>query len=122
MTWLWYVLIGTASGVISGMGIGGGAILIPALTLFFGMEQKTAQNINLIYFIPTAIIALLSHVKQGNIEKKGLWTIILFGILGATSGSMLAIRMDATFLRRLFGCFLFLMGCHELFRREKQTE
>ena len=44
-------LIGLVSGIISGMGIGGGTILIPALSIFFDYEQHTAQNFNLIYFI-----------------------------------------------------------------------
>ena len=49
------ILIGLISGIISGMGIGGGTILIPALTIILSMEQNTAQAINLIYFIPTAV-------------------------------------------------------------------
>ncbi|MDR1913813.1 MAG: TSUP family transporter, partial [Clostridiales bacterium] len=71
-----YVIIGLLSGIISGMGIGGGTILIPALCILYDTQQQTAQNINLIYFIPTAIIALITHVKQGNIEKKPLPPII----------------------------------------------
>ena len=81
------IIIGFLSGIISGMGIGGGTILIPALSIFFDYEQHTAQNFNLIYFIPTAIIALFTHAKSGNIEKKGLFKIILFGLVGAGAGA-----------------------------------
>ena len=62
------ILIGLISGIISGMGIGGGTILIPALTIILNMEQKTAQAINLIYFIPTAVTAVITHLKANNIE------------------------------------------------------
>lgn len=58
------VIIGFLSGIISGMGIGGGAILIPALILTYGIEQKLAQGINLVYFLPTAVIALIVHIKK----------------------------------------------------------
>ena len=57
-------LIGFLSGIISGMGIGGGTILIPALLFLTDITQQQAQGINLIYFIPTALTALMTHQKQ----------------------------------------------------------
>ena len=63
-------VIGFISGIISGMGIGGGAILIPALVMLTDLSQQSIQGINLIYFIPTAIAALISHIKDGNVEKR----------------------------------------------------
>lgn len=109
-------LIGLLSGIISGMGIGGGTILIPALTLFFGFEQKLAQNINLIYFIPTAIIAIITHSKNDNLEKKGLFKIILFGLIGALAGSFIAVNLDSKILRKIFGWFLLFMGFLEILK------
>ena len=117
-----YVIIGFLSGIISGMGIGGGTVLIPALSIFYGMRQQTVQNINLIYFIPTAIIALITHVKQGNIEKKPLLPIIAFGLIGAAAGALFAVRMDAGILRKCFGFFLLAMGFYEFFRKEDTKE
>lgn len=113
-------LIGLFSGIISGMGIGGGAILIPALCIFLGFEQKMAQNINLIYFIPTALIALITHSKNGNIEKKGLFKIILFGFVGAFIGSFLAMKLDNSILKKIFGFFLLIMGILEIFKKGKE--
>lgn len=110
---------GLISGIISGMGIGGGAILIPILTLFFGMEQKIAQNINLIYFIPTAIIAICIHTKNKNVEKNGLFKIIIFGILGAIIGSIIAINLKGEILKKFFGWFLLFMGLNEIFKKGK---
>jgi uncharacterized membrane protein YfcA len=114
MTWLWYVLAGLAAGVVSGMGIGGGAILIPALTIFLGMSQQNAQHINLLYFIPTALIALRVHKKEGNIEKKGLVPLILWGLPGAVAGSLVAVKIDENYLRKGFAVFLLAMAAYEI--------
>lgn len=119
---IWLFLIGLISGVISGMGIGGGAILIPALTLIFDFEQKMAQNINLLYFIPTAIIAIFVHSKNKNIETKGLLKIIIFGIVGAIIGSVIAINLKGEILRKIFGWFLLFMGISEMFKKEKEKK
>jgi len=117
-----YVIIGLLSGIISGMGIGGGTVLVPALSIIYGMQQQTVQKINLIYFIPTAVIALITHVKQGNIEKKPLLPIIAFGLIGAAAGSLVAVGMKADILRKCFGFFLLAMGFYEFFRKEDTKE
>ncbi|MDR2649208.1 MAG: sulfite exporter TauE/SafE family protein [Clostridiales bacterium] len=117
-----YVIIGLLSGIISGMGIGGGTVLIPALSIIYGIRQQTAQNVNLIYFIPTALIALITHIKQGNIEKKPLLPIITFGLVGAAAGSWIAVGMKADILRGCFGFFLLAMGAYEFFKKEDATE
>lgn len=116
---IWLFLVGALSGIISGMGIGGGVILIPALTLIFGIEQKVAQNINLLYFIPTAIIAIFIHSKNKTIEKEGLFKIIIFGIIGAIIGSLIAINLKGEILRKIFGWFLVVMGISEILKKEK---
>lgn len=116
---IWLFLVGLISGIISGMGIGGGVILIPALTLIFGFEQKIAQNINLLYFIPTAIIAIFVHSKNKTIEKQGLFKIIIFGIIGAIFGSIIAINLNGEILRKIFGWFLLIMGISEILKKEK---
>lgn len=112
------VFAGIVSGIISGMGIGGGTILIPALTMIWSIEQKAAQNINLIYFIPTAIVALIAHIKNKKIEKDILITIIIGGLIGAVAGSFLAMKMDSHLLRKIFGFFLFIMGIAELLKKK----
>jgi uncharacterized membrane protein YfcA len=110
-------IIGLASGAVSGMGIGGGTILIPALVLFAGANQHIAQSINLLYFIPTAIVALIIHIKNKRIDIKLALPIIIFGLVGAYFGSRLAIRLEGDILRRCFSIFLIIMGVHELFRK-----
>ncbi len=117
------ILAGLISGVISGMGIGGGTILIPALTMFLNINQHAAQGVNLLFFIPTAVIALFIHKKNGNLEFKTAVPLILWGLLGAACGSFLAINLKPEILRRFFGIFLFLMGGYEIYKgfRKKKS-
>ena len=109
------VIIGILSGIISGMGIGGGAILIPALILLNGIDQKLAQGINLVYFLPTAIFSLIVHIKNKNVVFKTAIIIAICGAFGAVIGSLIAMKLDNSLLRRLFGIFLGLIGIREIF-------
>lgn len=115
-------LVGIAAGIISGMGIGGGAILIPALLFLTDMTQQQAQGINLIYFLPTAITALFVHVKEGSVETKTAKPLIFTGLVGAIAGAFLAVSLNGRILKRIFGVFLFLMGLLEIFKKKKQPQ
>ena len=99
------------------MGIGGGTILIPALFLFIKPEQHIAQSVNLLFFIPTAIIALIVHIKNKRVDFKMAVPIIIFGLAGAFLGSRLALALKGTDLRRWFGIFLLAMGAYEMFKK-----
>ncbi len=113
------IIIGFASGIISGMGIGGGAILIPALIIIEGISQQMAQGINLTYFIPTAIISLIVHIKNKNVEFRTAWIIGLCGMVGSVAGSLAAVAVSGELLRKLFGFFLLGVGAYEIFRGVK---
>lgn len=108
------VLIGFISGIISGMGIGGGAILIPALVFFGNVNQQTAQGINLVYFIPTAITALIIHIRNKNVEIKTALITGGFGLFGAVLGSYTAGLIAENILKKLFGIFLLSIGIYEV--------
>ncbi len=116
------ILTGLFSGIISGMGIGGGTILIPALSMFSDIDQHIAQGVNLLFFIPTAIVALFVHKKNGNLEVKTALPLILWGVLGASAGSFVAISLKPELLRRFFGIFLFIMGGYEIFKGFKRKK
>lgn len=115
-------IISLAAGIIGGMGIGGGTILIPALTVFLLTDQKIAQSVNLLSFIPTAIVALISHLKQGNIEKKLIIKLSSGGIIGALLGSYLAVHISSKLLRKGFGIFLFIMGIYEICCKDRKDK
>lgn len=110
------IFSGLFSGIISGMGIGGGTILIPALTMFSGVDQHIAQGVNLLYFLPTAAVALFVHKKNNVLIWKTAIPIVLFGIGGAALGAFIALKLKASLLRKLFGIFLFFMGSYEIYK------
>ncbi len=116
------ILSGFFSGIISGMGIGGGTILIPALTMFLNIDQHKAQGVNLLFFIPTAVVALFVHKKNGNLEFKTAIPLMLWGLLGASLGSFVALNLKPEILRRIFGVFLFAMGGYEIYKGFKKKK
>ena len=109
------ILIGIVSGIVSGTGMGGGTILIFLLTFFMGVEQHIAQATNLIFFIPTSIIAILVNLKNKNIYLKSAIIISVFGILGAIIGANISINMDVVILKKAFGIFLAIITIHEIY-------
>ncbi len=119
MSALLLIFIGLAAGIVSGMGMGGGAILIPALVLVVSPEQHIAQSVNLLFFVPTAVIALIIHIKNKRIDFKLALPITVFGLCGALFGSWLAIRLAGGDLKKLFGVFLLAMSVYEMLRKEK---
>jgi len=113
---------GLAAGIISGMGIGGGTILIPALIFLAGMDQHAAQSANLLYFLPTAAVALFFHVRNKRIQKDVLVPMILPGLLLAGIGAFIALRTEPELLRKLFGGFLLIAGIAEFFKKPQAKE
>lgn len=117
---IWLFTAGVASGALSGMGIGGGVILIPVLTAFFGMSQHNAQYINLLYFMPAAVCALIVHAKNKRLDFKCALYMMLGGALASYAGSFAALHISVGILRNLFGCFLLIVGFSQL--KEKKTK
>ena len=115
--WVLPLLAGTATGVLSGFGVGGGSLLLVWLTAFAGLPQEQAQGINLLYFLPAAGAALPAHAKNGYLEKGVLLPAIAAGLACAGLGAWAATGLDAGLLRRCFGGFLLAVGLRELFRR-----
>lgn len=111
---MWYFIIGIFTGILGGMGIGGGTILIPALIIFMKTNQHTAQSINLISFIPASVVALIIHYKNKNLETSIIKSLLIPGVIAALIGSLIAVNLDSLLLKRLFGIFLFIMGLFEI--------
>ncbi len=111
---MFLITIGFLSGIIGGMGMGGGTVLIPALVLFASIDPKLAQSINLLSSIPMTIFALMIHIKNKNVVFKLVIPIALFGILGAICGSFVANFMSSEMLKRGFGIFLLIVGLIEI--------
>ena len=120
MTWFLSALVGFVTGILSGMGIGGGTLLVLWLTLAAGVPQREAQGINLLYFLPAGLMALPAHVKNGYIEKPVLLPAIGAGLVCAALAAWAATAMEVGLLRKFFGAFLIVVGLMELFGRTKE--
>ena len=114
------IIIGAISGIFSGIGMGGGTVLIFLLTTFLNLEQHIAQATNLIYFVPTAISAIIVNYREQNIDIKLATTMSIFGIIGAIIGASISTNIDVNQLRKLFGIFLAIIAIHEIYTLFKQ--
>lgn len=117
LDWLLAFLAGGITGILSGFGIGGGSLLLIYLTNFAGMAQRTAQGINLLYFLPAAAASLPAHFRNGFVEKSVLLPAIVGGLIASALAAWISTGLDMTLLRRLFGVFLLYVGFSELFRK-----
>lgn len=113
-------LIGIISGIVSGTGMGGGTILIFFLTFMLGIDQHVAQATNLIFFIPTSIVAIVVNFKDKNIDLKLAIIITIFGILGAIIGANISIHVDVKILKKYFGIFLAIIAINEIYSITKK--
>lgn len=111
------VVAGILCGVLSGFGIGGGSLLMVWMTAVAAIDQKTAQGINLLYFIPTAIASLIFHVKNKMICWRVVIPAALFGCVAAGITAWISASLDISLLRKLFGGYLLIIGCIELFKK-----
>lgn len=111
-------IAGIISGILAAMGLGGGGILIIYLTLFENISQSEAQGINLIFFIPIAIVALIMHSKAKLIDWKHALKFGILGVIGAILGCKIALFIDGEILRKLFGVLLLIIGIFQ-FKKEK---
>ena len=117
MSFLFSMLGGLLTGIISGFGIGGGTILMVYLTAFLSLPQRVAQGINLLYFLPTAAAALIIHSKNRYVEWKAVLPAAICGCISAGILSCFAMNMNLEVLKKLFGGFLIITGLMELFRK-----
>lgn len=115
MNWVGIAVASFLGAVLSALGMGGGGILLVYLTAYLGMEQQTAQGLNLIFFVPVAVVALCIHAKNKLIRWKIALPCVLVGLVGVWLGAKLAMSLDSQLLGKLFGGFLLLIGLRELF-------
>ena len=108
------------AGIISAWGVGGGTLLLLVMTLFLGVEQRTAQGINLLFFLPTAASALFCHWRSGFLDKPTLKTAVPVAVAAALLGAWAATALDAEVLRKPFGVYLLLSGISLILPRKEK--
>lgn len=113
MVYFLYVLAGILAGIFGGLGMGGGTLLIPILTIFLDFEQKLAQGINLLSFLVMALVSIYIHYRHGLIVTKNIWIIIVFGVIFSILGAFLMSYVPSKMLKMFFGGFLCLLAVFE---------
>ena len=116
------IAAGAVLGFLAGLGIGGGSLLILWLTLILQMDYAVAGTVNLMFFIPSAIITSLFRFKQGKLDIKRILPALAAGCVGAALLTFLGNRIDETILRKPFGILLLLTGVRELFYRPRKDK
>lgn len=114
------LLIATLLGFLSGLGTGGGSLLILWLTLVEKMPQNEARFLNLLFFLPTALIACLFRCKQGHLQIKKILPAILAGSITAGLCAWFSNQWDMGLLKKLFGVLLLFTGLREIFYKPKE--
>lgn len=112
--------VGTVLGFLTGLGVGGGSLLILWLTILAGVDQSIARGINLLFFLPSALIACCFRWKQGTLQLRKILPAIIAGCAAAGLFSWLGQSIHAEVLKKLFGVLLLFTGLRELLYRPKK--
>lgn len=121
MSFLLTILVSTALGLLSGLGIGGGSLMILWLTLVCGMEFPQARYLNLLFFLPPALLTTAIRLIRKEISIKRILPAAIAGSLCAALLTNLSSGWDASTLRRLFGALLLLAAWKELGYKNNQS-
>ena len=98
----WEIVAGILGGIIGGMGMGGGTLTIPLLTIFLSYEQLQAQGVNLIAFLPMSFVALWIHIKNHLVDFKNTWLLAVIGCVFSLGGALIAVHLKNAVLKKIF--------------------
>lgn len=115
------IVISTVLGFLSGLGTGGGSLLILWLTVVVGMSPLDARSINLLFFIPSALIACAFRWRQGTLKIRNVFPAILAGSAAALLFSRIGLNLEGDILKKLFGGLLIFAGIRELLYKGKNA-
>lgn len=118
--WWFCIPVGCILGFLSGLGVGGGSLLMLWLTIVTGTDQSHARVMNLMFFIPCALIASIFHWKQAKPDTDLTLTAVAGGLVGALLGNFLHSRLDLELLRKALGILFLFCGVRELRYRERK--
>lgn len=116
------LVVGTVLGFLTGLGTGGGSLLMLWLTLVIGMDSSTARTVNLMFFLPAACIATLLRLRSRCIPWRKIILPIIAGSASAGLFAMVGRYLDTSILEKPFGLLLIIMGLRELFYRPRKPK
>lgn len=114
------IIGGFLSGIIGSLGVGGGGVLIVFLTLFMNFNRQNASVINLIFFIPIALISVIIYLKQKQIDIKKALLLAIPGLFGSALGVFLSTIIKTSLLSKIFGLILIAVSIKTLFSKKKE--
>lgn len=114
MDFVWFLLLAIVSGVIAGMGMGGGTLLIPMLTIIMGVSQEVAQATNLLVFVPSGIICTIIYAKDKLVDFKTGGIITAGASILAIIAALVAVKLESKILKIIFACFIIALGLIQL--------
>ena len=116
------VLIGLAAGVVAGLlGVGGGALFVPALTIFLGLSQLDAEATSLLAIIPVALVGAWRQNANGNVELRTGLVLGGLAAAGATGGVVLANALPQRALEVGFAVLILFVAA-QLVRRALRAD
>ena len=118
--WILPFFCGLGASVISAWGVGGGTLLLLVMTLFLGVDQRAAQGVNLLFFLPTAASALVCHARGGYLDKPTLKAAVPAAVAAALIGAWVSNAVDVEVLRKPFGVYLLLSGVSLVWPQKKK--
>ena len=121
MQWLTAVCIAVLFGFLAGMGVGGGSLLLLWLTQVVGMEQSQARILNLLFFIPAALVSSFFRRKEHIPMRETVLPAVIAGCICAALLSILSRSWDISLMRKLLGGLLVLIGLREVFYRPRNA-
>lgn len=105
------IVTGFAIGWLAGLlGVGGGVILVPILTLLFGVPQHAAQGVSLFMIVPTSIVGAWTQLRLGAVEKPIVAPVAIASVIAAVAAAAIAHQLPGATLRQLFGVLLIVIG------------
>lgn len=116
------VTVGVILGGLSGLGVGGGSLLMLWLTLVLGAEQEYARLMNLMFFIPCALAVSIFRWRQGKMDWKPTLMAIAAGCVGSVIGNLWRVHLDMALMRKIFGLLFVICGIRELLYRPKKAK
>ena len=102
MDFVWFLLIALVSGILAGMGMGGGTLLIPALTIIMGVEQEIAQSTNLLVFVPCGIVCVIIYAKNKLVDFKVGGIVVAGSAIVAVVAALVAVKIESSILKIIF--------------------
>ena len=115
------IIAGFLTGVAASMGLGGGFILIIFLTVFADVSQVQAGGINLLFFLPIALISIFIHTKNKLVEWRLILPICIAGAVGVAVGALLLGIVNEKLLQKLFAGLLVFVGLCEVFHKKEKN-